>query len=70
MGELDGESELGIRTKLDNVVGDSVGRCSGIFVAAGDGSEDKCMIGSSVCSMEGYSVLYSFEGAVEGIVVE
>ena len=65
MGELEGKSELEIGTKLDNVVGDSVGCCSGRFIGAGDGSEDERIIGSSVCSMEGYSVLY-IGGAVEG----
>ncbi len=70
MGELEGKSELEIGTKLDNVVGHSVGCCSGRLVGAGDGSEDECIIGSSVGSMEEYSVLYVFEGAVEGIVFE
>ncbi len=55
VGELEGKSELG----------DSVGCCSGRLVGAGDGSEDECIIGSSVGSMEGYSVLY-IGGAVEG----
>jgi len=65
VGELEGESELEIRTKLDNVVGHSVGCCSGRFVGAGDGSEDECIIGSSVDELKGYSVLY-IGGAVEG----
>ena len=58
MGELEGKSVLDIGTKLDNVVGDSVGCCSGRFVGAKDGLEDERIIGSSVGSMEGYSVLY------------
>ena len=66
VGELEGKSELEIGTKLDNnVVGDSVECRSGRLVGAGDGSKDECIIGSSVGSMEGYSVLY-IGGAVEG----